>query len=425
MKSPADTGRSETVRFPPGFLWGAATSSHQVEGDNRWNDWWQAECAGQVPHRSGAACEHFQRYRADFDMARDWGHTAHRISIEWSRIEPEPGAWNDAALDHYTAVVDALRERGIEPIVTLHHFTNPVWFTARGGWSSAGSVALFRRFVEVVLARLGDRVRYWITINEPTVYVKRSYVAGSWPPGERRSWRHAVMVLNNMCRAHRAAYTAIHGARTDAMVGIAHSAPSVEAVDPGRFADRCVALLRDVVLNRLLFWWLRGLSGLKLDFIGLNYYARELVRWDTKGLGWLFGSENREPHQGRARHYSSLGWEIHAPGLTQVLRQFSRYKLPLLVTENGIATDDEVQRSEYLKSHLDALAIAVSEGIDVRGYCYWSLLDNFEWAEGYAARFGLAGVDFLSQRRVPRPAAQLYAAVCRSNEVGCGSAGTG
>jgi beta-glucosidase len=175
--------------------------------------------------------------------------------------------------------------------------------------------------------------------------------------------------------------------------------------------------LRNLLLNRLPLWWLGGRLSRKLDFIGLNYYARELVRWEAKGLSWLFGAESREPHNGLARHYSNLGWEIYAPGLTQVLRQFSRYQLPLLVTENGIATDDEALRSQYLQTHVAALAMTVSEGIDVRGYCYWSLMDNFEWAEGFGARFGLAAVEFATQRREPRPAAQLYATVCRRNEV--------
>lgn len=405
------------MRFPAGFLWGAATASHQVEGDNRWNDWWQAELAGRVPHRSGDACQHYQRFASDFDLAQDWGHNAHRFSIEWSRVEPRDGQWDEAALLHYAEVVQALRTRGIEPIVTLHHFTNPAWFAERGGWAQRDSVALFRRYVDQVLSRLGSQVRYWITINEPTVYVKRAYVAGSWPPGRSGDWQQAVRVLRAMCRAHREAYGIIHLRRPDAMVGIAHSAPFVEARDSSNPANRLVAAMRNFVLNRLLFRMLTERSRVMLDFIGLNYYARELVRWHWLGIGPLFGREDRESRPGEQRRFSSLGWEIYPPGLTAVLREFTRYGLPLIITENGIATEDESLRSDYLRAHLAALAVAVGEGIDVRGYCYWSLMDNFEWAEGFGARFGLAAVDFTTQQRSSRPAALHYADVCRANEV--------
>ena len=373
--------------------------------------------AGQVPHRSADACQHYQRFEADFDLAQSFGHNAHRFSIEWSRVEPQEGQWDEAAFEHYGQVIAALQARGIEPILTLHHFTNPVWFAARGGWANADSVALFRRYVDQVMTRFGSRVRYWITINEPTVYVKRAYVAGSWPPCAKGQWRLAARVLRNMCRAHREAYAVIHLRRPDAMVGIAHSAPHVEARNPANPANRLVAWLRNFVLNRWVFRMLRGQSLLTLDFIGINYYARELVRWHWRGLAPVFGVEDRESLAGEVRRFSSLGWEMHPPGLTAVLREFSRYRLPLLVTENGIATDDENLRSEYLQTHLAALAEAVGEGIDVRGYCYWSLMDNFEWAEGFNARFGLAAVDFQTQQRTPRPAATLYAQVCRDNAI--------
>jgi beta-glucosidase len=401
--------------FPPGFLWGASTASHQVEGGNQWNDWWQAEQAGTVPHRSDRACGQYERFASDFDMAREWGHNAHRLSIEWSRIEPSQGKWNEAALDHYRQVIRALRERGIEPLVTLHHFTNPRWFADRGGWVRGDSVQLFARYVTEVVKRLAGEVRYWLPINEPTVYIKRAYVAGSWPPHRRRGFVSGLRVLRNLCRAHCTAYRIIHGQRSDALVGIAHSSPWVEAHDVSRFGDRLVARLRGELLNHLCMRLLREHGRLRLDFIGLNYYARELVRWEPHGLAWLFGTEPVTQRDGSPRRYSGLGWEIHAPGLLGVLREFSRYGLPMIITENGIATDDETVRSDYLESHLRALAHAVGEGIDVRGYCYWSLLDNFEWAEGYTARFGLAAVDFDTLQRSPRPAALRYAAVCHSN----------
>ncbi len=182
-----------SYQFPAGFLWGAATSSHQVEGGNRWNDWWEHEEAGRLPYRSADACCHWERYEEDFELARVWGHNAHRLSIEWSRVEPEPGVWNEEALAHYRRVIEALKRRGLEPLVTLHHFTNPRWFARRGGWERRDSPQLLVRYVQRTAAVLGADVRYWLTINEPTVYIKRAYVAGDWPPspdlrGEKPSW---------------------------------------------------------------------------------------------------------------------------------------------------------------------------------------------------------------------------------------------
>jgi beta-glucosidase len=395
-------------RFPDGFLWGAATASHQVEGDNRWNDWWQLEQSGRLPHRSGDACRHYELYESDFDLAKSLGHNAHRLSIEWSRIEPCEGEWNDEALEHYAAVIAALRRRDIEPIVTLHHFTNPAWFARRGGWTRADSVESFARCVDVVAARLAGQVKYWLTINEPTVYVKHAYVSCDWPPCGQRSWWKAARSLRNLCRAHGAAYRVLHRHRSDAMVGFAHSAPHVVPCDPQSVADRIAARARDFVLNDLVFQLLGRKPREVLDFIGINYYARQVVSGRTDGGYTLpFGCECTADHHGAPRVFTPLGWEFFAAGLGSVLRKFSRYGVPLIITENGIATTDEALRARFLAEHLDRLTEAVHAGIDIRGYLYWTLMDNYEWTAGRDARFGLAAVDFGTQRREPRPAAKI------------------
>lgn len=406
-----------TVQFPPGFLWGSATASHQVEGNNRWNDWWEYEQGGRLPHRSGSACDQFNRFADDFTLAQSLGQNAHRLSIEWSRIEPEPGAWNDAALAHYATVLDTLRERGIEPMVTLHHFTNPAWFLRRGGWLQPDAVAQFSRYVTQVTQRLGDRSRYWLTINEPTVYIKQAFVSGRWPPCTKGDWGAAYKALQNLCRAHTAAYDILHAHRADAQVGFAHSAPYIEAQNPRNPLDRLAAWTRDQLLNRHCFRLLGRPPRRALDFVGLNYYTRQLIRSRWRGTALLLGEESGAADAAPHRSFNSLGWEIHAPGLTAVLRQFSDYGLPVVVTENGIATDDEDQRSRFLIAHVEALAMAVRDGIDVRGYFYWSLIDNFEWAEGYAPHFGLAAVDRTTQQRTLRPAAAQLAAICRRGSV--------
>lgn len=401
-----------TASFPDGFLWGAATSSHQVEGGNRWNDWWELEQSRRLPHRSGEACRHYELYESDFDLARSLGHNAHRLSIEWSRIEPKPGEWNEEALEHYAAVIAALRKRQIEPIVTLHHFTNPEWLAQRGGWLQAGSVDAFTRYVEVVAARLAGQVKYWLTINEPTVYVKHAYISCNWPPCGPRSWWNAGRVLRNLCRAHRASYAVLHRHRADAMVGFAHSAPHVVPCNPASLADRLAARSRDYALNDFVFRLLGRRPRDVLDFIGINYYARQIVRAQSvAGMSLVFGSECVDDHHGAARVFSPLGWEVFAPGIGEVLRRFSRHGVPLMVTENGIATTDENLRSSFLRDHVRCVINTARSGVDVLGYLYWTLMDNYEWTYGREACFGLASSDIDTQERLPRPAAKIFKAL--------------
>jgi beta-glucosidase len=410
-----------TYRFPAGFLWGASTSSHQVEGDNRWNDWWEYEQRGQVPFRSGDACRQYELFERDFDLARMWHHNAHRFSIEWSRLEPVEGSWNDEAVAHYRQVIRSLRDRGLEPIVTLHHFTNPAWFTRRGGWLRSDSSKLFARYVERVDHELGDSVRFWVTINEPTVYAMQAYITGEWPPCEGWAWMKAARALRNLARAHCAAYRVLHRRRTDVMVGFAHSAPVVAPCDPARRRDRLAASLRDMVLNRAFFGLIavhawRLPENTALDFVGINYYTRAIVRSSGLGAGAWFGRVCEGDHHDRGP-ISTMGWEVYPAGLTSTLERFSRYGLPLLVTENGIATDDEKLRHEFVVAHLAALGQALDRGVNVIGYLYWSLIDNFEWSFGTRPKFGLAAVNFETQERLARPCADVFARACESRFV--------
>jgi len=401
--------------FPQGFLRGAATSSHQVEGNNRWNDWWEYEQSGRLPYASGEACRHYQLYEQDFDLARSWGHNAHRFSIEWSRIEPSEGQWNPEAVAHYQAVIRALRTRGLEPVVTLHHFTNPAWFTRRGGWLRRDSARLFARYVAYVAKHLGAEVQYWLTLNEPTVYVIQGYILGTWPPCLTASWFKAALAFRNLGQAHSAAYRVLHRSRRDIMVGFAHSALFVMPCDPTRTRDRLAATLRDLLLNRTFFTLIGAHRN--LDFIGINYYTRTIVRSVGWGAQALLGQACRLAHHHNRGPISATGWEVYPHGLAGVLEKFSAFGLPLLITENGIATDDETLRRTFLLEHLQNLAQALEKGMHVLGYLYWSLLDNFEWALGTQARFGLAAVDFTTQQRLPRPCAEDFARVCRENSL--------
>ena len=404
-----------SFHFPPGFLWGAATAAHQVEGDNRANDWWAFEQAGKLPFKSGDACRHYILFEKDFDLAKAWGHNAHRFSIEWSRIEPWQGVWDLAAVDHYREVIHALRRRGMEPVVTLHHFTNPVWFADAGGWLVRRNIAHFGRYVEFVAGQLGDQVRWWLTINEPTVYAKNAFVTANWPPCRRSDWLAAWRAMRNMGRAHRLAYQILHRHRPDALVGFAHSGPLVVPRQPARPVDRMAAFLRDLFLNRLPLRLMGGPSPRRFDFVGLNYYCRTVVHWHLRRTAALFGRDWLEDDQGEPRKFSDIGWEIYPAGLKRQLARFARYGVPVLITENGLATTDEQLRLEFLRNHLRSLADAIAEGIPVAGYLYWSLMDNFEWSSGADPRFGLAATDFATQERIPRPAAAYFAEVCKSN----------
>jgi len=392
------------LKFPDGFFWGASTSSHQVEGGQH-NDWSEWEKLGKINDgtQSGRAVDHWYRYAEDFDIARSLGHNAHRFSIEWSRIEPQPGQWNEAALAHYRDVVRALRERGMEPFVTLWHFTNPVWFSASGGWESAEAPQQFERYVERVARALPD-VTYWMTLNEPNVYALLSYLVGYWPP-EVKHWRRALRVYQTMAQAHRLAYAAIKRADPKASVGMANSAINYVPARPSSFLDRWMARFCDRWYNR---WFIEHTIN-ELDFIGVNHYVRQGIR--VRSLRHPIVTEPRgEP-------LTDYGWGICPEAMGKVVRSMWRYRKPLYITENGLADAKDQWRREVLKNVLIELHKAISGGVDVRGYLHWSLLDNFEWREGFAMRFGLVAVDFTTMERTVRESAKWFSGVCKNNRL--------
>ena len=420
--------------FPSGFLWGASTSSHQVEGGNTNNDWWAWEQVGRVKEPSGAACDQYHRFESDFELARQLHHNAHRLSIEWSRIEPREGEFDEHALAHYRTVVQALRQRGLEPVVTLHHYTNPLWLAQTGGWANPIVVERFARFARRTTDALGDHVRYWLTINEPMVYMVTHYLDGVGPPGEQNlqmAWR----VLEHLVRAHVDAYHAIHDAarakgRT-ALVSIAHH---VQPFLPCRRwwpPDRWIAALMErfynfgfleaVLHGRLSIPARRALripEGTRtLDFIGMNYYGRIFMRLaDLHPKHWG-GSRCSTRHHREVTERNDMDWDVYPPGIRDVLGWGRPYQLPILITENGICTRDDRQRERFILNHLQWVARAIEEGVPVLGYLHWSLLDNFEWAHGFGPRFGLIEVDYATQERRIRDSARRYAEVCRSNRL--------
>ncbi|MDI6605960.1 MAG: glycoside hydrolase family 1 protein [Candidatus Omnitrophota bacterium] len=394
------------IKFPRNFLWGAATSAYQVEGNNVNSDWWQWEKeAGKK--KSGAACRHYEFYERDFNLAKDLHHNAHRLSIEWSRIEPKEGKFSRKELKHYIKVILALRRRNIEPIVTLHHFTNPVWFSKKGGWVNPRSVPRFLRYCNFVVSALAKQVRYWITINEPTVYISHSYIFGIWPP-QSKSYLKATAAGENMAWAHIRAHRLIHRIYKRLKIGeppAVSIAQNVMAFVPARrdLKSRVSVYLRDRLYNlgfleRIMR---HNLLNRPMDFIGVNYYSRHLVEQKRRGR--------------RSRYEkNSLGWDIYPQGLYEVLIGLKKYNLPVMITENGICTPDDSLRWRFIRSHLKNIHRAIREGVYVIGYLYWSLLDNFEWDKGFSPRFGLIGIDYKTYKRTVRKSAKMFARACKT-----------
>ncbi len=419
-----------TLSFPDGFLWGTATAAHQVEGANDNNDWWDWEqTPGHIQNgdTSAAACDWWkgERYRADFDLAKSLNQNAHRLSVEWSRIEPREGEWNADALAFYRRVLGALRERGMTPLVTLHHFTNPRWLIPKGAWETEAVVPLFERFATKVVQELDDLCDFWVTINEPFVYAFSGYSDGNWPPG-KHDFALAFRVLANMVRGHAAAYRAIHQLQPHAHVGVAHHMRRFIPAHSHLPLDRWAAGLRDRLANRLFFLALidgklrfpmRGsapdIAGTQ-DFIGVNYYFAERSAFHLGSPGQLFSRSIKPVWHAPVPPFAG---EINPGGFYDFLKEHAAYGKPIYVTENGLFDLGDETQARYLVAHLVQVQRAIAQGVPIKGYFWWTLVDNFEWAEGFTARFGLYHLDVPTQARTPRPSADVYARIARENGI--------
>ena len=399
-------------KFPHNFLWGAATSSYQVEGNNVNADWWPWEKkAGK--EQSAQACRHYEMYEQDFDLAKSLDHNTHRLSIEWSRIEPKEGEFSQEELKHYIDVVRALKARNIEPMVTLHHFTNPIWFSTSGGWTNRCSVERFLRYCDVVTRALARHVHFWITINELTIYFSHAYMFGVWPPQER-SYLKAKAVHDHMIAAHIKAYPLINKIYKEQDL----PKPSISISQHISAMVLCADNLRNRIAVRLRDKWYnfeildKLIRHGTLDFIGLNYYSRHLVDVSSWWIGNLL-MEMGKSNDDRVKK-NSLGWDIYPEGLYQVLLKLKRYGLPVMITENGICTSDDNLRWEFVSAHLKSVHRAMQEGVNVTGYLYWSLMDNFEWDKGFGPRFGLINIDYNTHQRTVRESARKFGQVCKT-----------
>jgi beta-glucosidase len=399
----------DKLEFPKGFLWGAATSAHQVEGGthNNWSEWEQSSGRlvqlendglikkyGRENYVSGNAADHYHRYREDFALERELGHNATRISIEWSRIEPEEGRFNADAIAHYQDVVAAIRASGMEPFVTLWHWTVPTWFRDKHEFERHANIRYFTRFVEKMVTEFPG-VKFWITLNEPEVYASGHYLRGEKPPQKKDPFL-ALMVYENLISAHRAAYRAIKKNHPQALVGIAKNNIQYEAYK-NRFWNKALKRIADWGWN---FYFLDHIKDSQ-DFIGLNHYFHNRID------GWFGRNENKRMNE--------MGWELYPEAMFYVLSDLKKYQVPIYITESGLADAHDAQRGWFLRETLAGVHRAIVAGADVRGYLYWSLMDNFEWQHGFWPRFGLIEINYATQERKPRRSAFFYKKICEDN----------
>jgi beta-glucosidase len=442
------------IEFPPHFLWGAATSAYQIEGaplaDGAGPSMWHrfSHTHGNVARgdTGDVACDHYHRYRDDVSLMADLGLNAYRFSISWSRVLPEGrGRPNPAGIDFYSRLVDELLARGIEPNATLYHWDLPAALDDRGGWLNPDSADWFADYAGLMASRLGDRVPMWATLNEPWVVVDAGYLHGVHAPGHRSAFE-APRAAHNLLRAHGTAVQAYRASASGRIGIVVNLEPKVPASDCT--ADLEATRRADAYMNRYyLDAVLRGeypaelpdifgeawptieaddmeLVCQPLDFIGINFYKRGVTRHDP--TAWPIEA-SLVPQPQHAFTVLGPDWEVYPPAQTDVLTWFrDRYgDIPVYITENGAAfydapvpvngVVDDPLREHYLREHLRAVHAAMQQGVDVRGYYVWSLLDNFEWSAGYHPRFGIVHVDFQTLQRTPKRSARFYADVIRTH----------
>ncbi len=394
----------QNYQFPKDFLWGTATSAFQIEGNNEKTDWWAWENditqKSRYPlEKSGIACDSYNRYEEDFDLCAELNNNAVRISIEWARIEPNEGEINLDEVNHYRKVLKAAKDRNLKTYVTLLHFTLPFWVYKKGGWANSKTIKYFSNYSASCAQQFGDLVDAFITLNEPLVYSTMAYINGIWPPA-KSDIVLALTVENNQIRGHISAYKAIKNV-CNTPVGM------VENVGYFYYAPGFWAPVGYLV-SKLLMYFNVDIHLMRIkkysDFIGLNFY------FTTRFNG--FKAANVDDVQ------SDLSWWIYPQGIEKVLLHLKKYNLPIYITENGLADAKDEKRKDFIKSMLINCFNAMKAGVDVKGYFHWSLLDNYEWHQGFWPRFGLVEIDrYNNLERKPRKSFYYYADICKNGRI--------
>lgn len=429
------------VGFPASFLWGTGISEYQVSGafqapESNWA-YWEARRSKELPTypRSGRASDFWRRYKADIAaMKKDLGVNSFRFSVEWSIIEPREGHFDEQALQHYIDLCDELLAQGIKPMITLHHFTHPEWFEQKGAFEKEENISYFVRFCRKIFELLGSKVHLWCTINEPTIYVLQGYIRGVFPPGNHGPFsavptQKAAEVLKNLLQAHMEVYRTLkhmpYGSK--AQIGLVHQYLKFEPYSfwnpfehlPGWFLN---TFLNDAVLNFCatgVFSYKRHIPflttinvsytaspGPLMDFIGLNYYSRVLVTFRP-------GHPYSSCYPGQVM--TDMPYASYPEGFYNAIKSVCRLGLPVYITETGISDRFDNRRGEFIRQYLQVLYRALQEGCDIRGFYYWTLIDNYEWDLGYDQQFGLYKLDHSTQKRSLRTGAQAYARIVKNN----------
>lgn len=412
----------QILKFPANFLWGAATSAYQIEGDNvnDWSQWeeknaerlvkqaktawrvWQQKKFPEMFNRDnylcGQACQSYELFREDIKCLKELNCSAYRLGIEWSRVEPAAGKFNKQAIEHYRLILKTLKENKIKIALTLWHWTNPLWLIERGGWENRKVREYFNRYARLIVDELGELVDFWVTLNEPLMIIGQGYLNGKFPPNKKFS-PALFKVFNNFAAVHKECYKIIHHKYPGAQVSLAMTAGAFTPANPYNPLEILMVKLANYIRND---WYINRVKGY-FDYIGVNYYHHDRLIW-------------RPPFKKNLNEkITDRGWEIYPQGIYQVLKNYQKYKKPIYILENGIADADDQLRPDFIKDHLSYIHKATRDGVDVRGYFYWSLLDNFEWAEGYWPKFGLYAVDRKTFKRAARPSAKIYAQICKNN----------
>ncbi len=382
---------NSSSNFPKGFLWGSATASYQVEGGIENNDWAKAGREGKVPP-AGISSDHYNRYEKDFDIAQSLSQNTHRLSIEWARIEPHEGQFDEKEIEHYRRVIQSLKRRGLEPFVTLWHFTLPIWFADKGGFENEESPKIFARYCKYVVSKLGDEAEFWMTINEPLIWASGSYFRGKWPPFKKNIFKF-IRVQSSLVESHTLAFKSMKEINSNLKIGIAKN---------NMYFGADNKVWNIIAKNFMNWFWnerfLDKISGHQ-DFIGLNHYF--YVK---------FGDKDKLPK-------TDMNWDIFPEAIYKCLVQLKKYNKPIYITENGIADEKDVMRGDFIKDYLKFVKKAIDEGVDVKGYFHWSLLDNFEWSFGFDKKFGLVEIVPKTLERKIRSSAYIYKKIAENNSI--------
>ncbi len=413
-----EDAKDADINFAKDFMWGASTSAYQVEGGNhnQWTVWELAHASELAKHAekkyghlpnwaeikkqaeqpgnyvSGKGVDHYNRYEDDFKLLKRLNLNAYRFGIEWSRLEPAEGQWDEAEIDHYRRYIKKLQEMDIEPVLNIWHWTVPVWFAEKGGFKKKDNLKYFDRLVHKLGDEYGHLIRYVITLNEPNNYASFGYQLGAWPPQEK-NFLSTIWVYWHLVQVHKRAYKILKHKHPEMQVGIANQLANIQAKRPHNFFDELSTKLMRYLWN----WWFHRRIRKQQDFIGFNYYF-------TDYYTGVFKRENPKTP------LSDMGWYMEPEGLYPLLlRIWARYKKPIIITENGVADAHDQYRRWWLEESIVAMQRAISEGVKIKGYFHWSLLDNFEWADGWWPKFGMVEVDRRTMERKVRPSAKWLA----------------